>query len=137
MRRASAASEIASGSDRAVWLLMLIIRTAVLILALAFGTTACRIYGRVGGQVVASSDPVLVELYPGVWVIEDYDDPVFYADGFYWWYRDDGWYRSHYHTGGWVFSSPTPRAPGSSPPSRPIRCSVAAVAVSAGGSAGG
>lgn len=45
--------------------------------------------------------PDLVYVSPGVQVIADYDEPVFYADGFYW--RETGgiWYRSHYHTHGW------------------------------------
>jgi hypothetical protein len=57
---------------------------------------------------VATSDPTLVEVSPGVWVIEDYNEPVFYADGFYWWYRDDGWYRSNYHDSGWVYVRSAP-----------------------------
>ena len=45
--------------------------------------------------------PDLVYVSPGVQVIADYNEPVFYADGFYW--RETGgiWYRSHYHTHGW------------------------------------
>jgi hypothetical protein len=78
------------------------LRTGVLVTALALATGACTVRGRVSGTVVASSDPTLVELYPGVWVIEDYNEPVFYADGYYWLYRDDGWFRSSYHTGGWT-----------------------------------
>jgi hypothetical protein len=34
-------------------------------------------------------------------VVEDYDEPVFYADGYFWLYRD-GWYRSSNYSGGWV-----------------------------------
>jgi hypothetical protein len=46
--------------------------------------------------------PDLVYVSPGVQVIADYGEPVFYADGYYW--RESGgiWYRSSYHTHGWV-----------------------------------
>ncbi len=83
-------------------------RTLLLTSVLAFGSTACLVRGRVGGHVVTTSDPTLVEVAPGVWVIEDYNEPVFYADGFYWWYRSDGWYRSNHHTGGWVYIRSAP-----------------------------
>lgn len=85
------------------------LRTGVLVSALALATGACLVRGRVSGGVVASSDPTLVELYPGVWVIEDYNEPVFYADGYYWLYRDTGWFRSSYHTGGWVHIGAAPQ----------------------------
>jgi len=46
-------------------------------------------------------EPDLVEIQPGIQVIYDYDQPVFYSDGYYW--RQDGgiWYSSRVHTGGW------------------------------------
>ncbi len=55
---------------------------------------------------VSSSGPDLVYAAPGVQVIADYDEPIFYADNFYW--RLDGgtWYRSSYYTGGWVYATP-------------------------------
>lgn len=48
----------------------------------------------------------LVYAAPGVQVIADYDEPIFFADSFYW--RLDGgrWYRSSYYTGGWVYAMP-------------------------------
>lgn len=53
--------------------------------------------------------PDLVYVSPGVQVIADYDEPIFYTDGFYW--REVGgvWYRSSYHNRGWV-SWGAPRA---------------------------
>jgi hypothetical protein len=63
-----------------------------------------------GGTVTATTvAPDLLYVGPGVQVIADYDEPVFYSDGFYW--RETGgvWYRSSYHTGGWAYSAP-PRA---------------------------
>jgi hypothetical protein len=52
------------------------------------------------------AQPDLVEIEPGVQVIVDYDEPVFYSDNYYW--RQDGgvWYRSSYHNRGWVSAQP-------------------------------
>jgi hypothetical protein len=46
--------------------------------------------------------PDLVEVSPGVQVIADYNEPVFFSSGLYW--RNDGgvWYSSSVHTGGWA-----------------------------------
>jgi hypothetical protein len=82
-------------------------------LALLF-VTAAAMAGCTGtvetrGTIVASDpyEPDLVYVSPGVSVIADYDDSVFYADNFYW--RNDGgrWYRSSRYNSGWVsYSSP-------------------------------
>ena len=50
--------------------------------------------------------PDLVTVSPGVQVIADYDEPIFYSDGFYWRYNSGVWYRSTYYTGGWVYARP-------------------------------
>ena len=50
--------------------------------------------------------PDLVTVSPGVQVIADYDEPIFYSDGFYWRFYGGGWYRSTYYTGGWVYARP-------------------------------
>lgn len=62
-----------------------------------------------GGGVTVST-PDLVEVSPGVQVVADYDDSVFYSDGYYW--RNDGgnWYRSTYYSGGWGYYASPPRA---------------------------
>ena len=54
------------------------------------------------------ANPELVYVSPGVQVIADYNEPIFYSDNFYW--RNDGgvWYRSPYHTGGWAIATPPP-----------------------------
>ena len=54
--------------------------------------------------------PDLVEVSPGVQVVADYDESVFYSDGFYWRFYGDTWYRSNNYAGGWVYVD--------SPPSR-------------------
>src|SRR5262245_47658757 len=48
--------------------------------------------------------PDLVTVSPGVQVIADYDEPIFYSDGVYWRYYGNNWYRATYSTGGWVYA---------------------------------
>jgi hypothetical protein len=65
--------------------------------------------GSVGysGTVTATTvAPDLVYVSPGVQVIADYDEPVFYSDGYYWRETNGSWYRSTYHTGGWAYAAP-------------------------------
>src|SRR5262249_38835090 len=50
--------------------------------------------------------PDLVTVSPGVQVIADYDEPIFYSDGFYWRFYSGVWYRSTYYTGGWAYARP-------------------------------
>ena len=56
------------------------------------------------------STPDLVEVSPGVQVVADYDDSVFYSDGYYW--RSDGgmWYRSNNYAGGFEYWASPPQA---------------------------
>lgn len=49
------------------------------------------------------STPDLVTVSPGVQVVADYDEPVFYTDGFYWRYYNNGWYRSNNYATGWFY----------------------------------
>ncbi|MEP6864481.1 MAG: hypothetical protein ABJE66_27915 [Deltaproteobacteria bacterium] len=59
---------------------------------------------------VSVSTPDLVEVSPGVQVVADYDDSVFYSDGFYWRYDNGGWYRSNNYAGGFVYWNAPPQA---------------------------
>ena len=43
----------------------------------------------------------LVEVSPGVEVLADYDEPIFFADDFYWVNRGGIWYSSTWYGGGW------------------------------------
>jgi len=54
-----------------------------------------------GEAYVATPD--LVAVSPGVQVVADYDEPVFYTDGFYWRYYDGYWYRSNNYATGWYY----------------------------------
>ncbi|BDG03301.1 hypothetical protein [Anaeromyxobacter oryzae] len=46
--------------------------------------------------------PQLVVVSPGVQVVPDVEEEVFFVDGYYWCRHDGGWYRSRNHRGGWV-----------------------------------
>lgn len=39
----------------------------------------------------------------GVYVIADYEEPIFYSNGFYWYNANGYWYRSRNYTSGWVY----------------------------------
>lgn len=64
-------------------------------------------YAEPGVTVTATTvAPDLVYVSPGVQVIADYDEPIFYTDGYYWREYNGVWYRSTYHTHGWVYAAP-------------------------------
>ena len=51
--------------------------------------------------------PPVVEVQPGVMVVRDYDEEVFFVDGRYWMRTPDGrWYRASDYRGGWVVVEP-------------------------------
>ena len=50
--------------------------------------------------------PPLVEVRPGLQVVQDYDDEIFFADGYYWMERDGHWYRAHDYRQRWFFVAP-------------------------------
>ena len=52
--------------------------------------------------------PPVVEVQPGLFVVQDYDDEVFFVEGWYWVRWGDGrWYRARDYRGGWVVAQPT------------------------------
>ena len=53
------------------------------------------------GEVHVTS-PELVAISPDVQVVADSDEPLFYADGYYWLYRDNLWLRSDNYRGGFA-----------------------------------
>jgi hypothetical protein len=87
----------------------LILSAAVAAAALA----GCYTTGEVGYSATYSggayaTSPDLVEVSPGVQVVADYDEPVFYTDGFYWRYYNNGWYRSNNYATGWFYVDAPP-----------------------------
>jgi hypothetical protein len=46
--------------------------------------------------------PGLVVIEPGIQVVPNVSEEVFFVDGYYWVRRDNHWYRSHDHRRGWV-----------------------------------
>ena len=53
-------------------------------------------------RIVFSAPPPLVVISPGVQVVEDNDDEVFFVDNYYWHRRDGRWFRNQTHNGTWV-----------------------------------
>jgi hypothetical protein len=78
-------------------------RLHLILIAAVFSTlaTGCMVSGTMRTRAYVSQ-PELVYVSPGVEVIADYDEPVFYSDGYYWRWYGNTWYRSSVHTGGWV-----------------------------------
>lgn len=50
--------------------------------------------------------PPLVAVTEGVQVVPDYDEEVYFVNGWYWCRWRDGWYRARDHRGGWVIVEP-------------------------------
>ena len=87
--------------------LMTVILSSALTGCLATGTGTADVQYSGG---VAVSTPDLVEVSPGVQVVADYDDSVFYSDGYYWRWDGGGWYRSNNYAGGFVYWESPPQA---------------------------
>ncbi len=77
----------------------LMLSLAGVLLAPALASAQAVVELRVGLPVVL---PQLVVVSPGIQVVPDVDEEVFFTDGFYWVRRDDLWYRSPNHRHGWV-----------------------------------
>jgi len=73
-------------------------------LAACTGSAGYRVTG-----TYTSTAPDMAYVSPGVRVIADYDEPIFFADGFYWYNSNGIWYRSGSYTSGWVYVSSPPR----------------------------
>jgi hypothetical protein len=50
--------------------------------------------------------PRLVVVSPGVQVVPDYQEEVFFVNGWYWTRRGDLWYRTRSYRGGWAVAPP-------------------------------
>lgn len=80
-------------------------RIRSIVKAFTFATLVAGCTGTGTGSVTYSgevSTPQMVEIEPGVQVIADYDEPVFYSDNYYWRAEGGVWYRSNDYRRGWV-----------------------------------
>jgi hypothetical protein len=50
--------------------------------------------------------PPMVVVQPGVRVVTDLDDEIYFVNGWYWVRRGPHWYRTHDHRGRWVWVEP-------------------------------
>jgi hypothetical protein len=57
-------------------------------------------------SILFPAPPHLVVVEPGVQVVENYDEEVFFVDNFYWHHRGPHWYRTNAHNGAWVLVEP-------------------------------
>ncbi len=48
------------------------------------------------------AQPALVVVEPGIQVVPDYDEEVFFVSGWYWHRRGEHWFKAKDHRGGWV-----------------------------------
>lgn len=80
---------------------------SLLFLSLAGGCVASGQAGYTASATVSA--PEMVVISPGVQVVANYDEPIFYSDNYYWRYEGGFWLRSRSHSGGFVRYTP-PRA---------------------------
>jgi hypothetical protein len=59
-----------------------------------------------GGYVTS---PDLAYVSPGVYVVADYNEPIFYTNNAYWRYNNGRWFSSSRYDGGWRYRT-APRA---------------------------
>ncbi len=80
--------------------------------ALAFVLSLCALpavsEAQVGVQIHIGLpvSPPLVVVQPGIQVVEDFDEEVFFSGGYYWVRRDNGWYRASSPRAAFVYVEP-------------------------------
>lgn len=79
-------------------------RTLVLcaLLVASLAPTPARAQVAVDVRIGFPTPPPLVVVRPGIQVVPDYDEEIFFTRGWYWLRRDERWYRTRDHRGGWV-----------------------------------
>jgi hypothetical protein len=84
--------------------MMRLMRTTLVTVLLVFSSSAwAQVQINVQLPTITfNAPPPLVVVEPGIQVVEDYDDEVFFVDGWYWCRRGPQWYRTRDHHGGWV-----------------------------------
>jgi len=70
------------------------------LLAAAPGPARAQVQVSIG--IAFPEPPPLVVVSPGVRVVPELDEEVFFVGGFYWVMRDGLWYRTHDYRGGWA-----------------------------------
>lgn len=85
-------------------------RTPLLLaVGLALGLTSAPTRAEVQVQIQISLPPILpplVVIQPGVKVVQDFDEEIFFVGGYYWVARGDTWYRARDHRGPWGSMKP-------------------------------
>jgi hypothetical protein len=84
-------------------LILLTVGLLVLVLATAARAGDVQLRLRMGFPAIL---PPLVEVQPGIRVVQDFDEEVFFTGGFYWVQRDGNWYRARDHRGTWRYVRP-------------------------------
>ena len=82
---------------------LLLLAVGFMAFAVSGGTFAdndVRLRIRMGFPMVL---PPLVVIQPGVRVVQDFDEEVFFVRGYYWVQRDGSWYRTRNHRGNWYY----------------------------------
>ncbi len=54
-------------------------------------------------HVAFAAPPTLAAIQPGVQVVVDNDEEIFYAGQYYWIQRDGGWYHAHHHADAFTY----------------------------------
>ena len=75
-------------------------------LALTMLPAAARAQVDVRIQVGLPVAPPLVVVQPGIQVVENFNEEVFYTGGYYWCRRDNGWYRARGPRAAFVYVQP-------------------------------
>ena len=77
-----------------------------LALALCFLPAAASAQVDMRIQIGLPAAPPLVIVQPGIQVVEDFHEEVFYTRGYYWCRRENGWYRARSPRAAFVYVEP-------------------------------
>ena len=77
----------------------------VFLLAATVGASGCVVRAQTSARVAPPPPPAarvsVVAVQPGVWVVEDYHQPVFFSNNVYWMWDGAYWYQTPVWGGGW------------------------------------